>query len=154
MLARWEEARLLRDCWQPEPELGPPAKPCKLRPVSPKPEGAGEEEQRRGCPAFRGCWEQAGKLPGNLFLYFFNHFLPNTVQYAVLQLTCNNDHNTLKAVLEYGEEIGGLGPIWEPIKSADRTKKYDIENVPKKEKETIKNESKQLRYHSSRVAIA
>ena len=43
-MARWEEARLLRDCWQPEPELGPPAKPCKLRPVSPKPEGAGEEE--------------------------------------------------------------------------------------------------------------
>ena len=60
----------------------------------------------------------------------------------MLQLTCNNDHNTLKAVLEYGEEIGGLGPIWEPIKSADRTKKYDIENVAKKEKETIKTMTK------------
>merc|ERR1712107_281488 len=35
---------------------------------------------------------------------------PENYQYAVLQLTCNNDHNTLKSVLEYGEEIGGLGP--------------------------------------------
>ena len=63
----------------------------------------------------------------------------------MLQLTCNNDHNTLKAVLEYGEEIDGLGPIWEPSKSTDRAKKYDIENAAKKEKETIKNEIKQLR---------
>ena len=63
----------------------------------------------------------------------------------MLQLTCNNDHNTLRAVLEYGEETGGLGPIWEPSKSADRAKKYDIENAAKKEKETIKNEIKQLR---------
>ena len=43
--ARWEEARLLSD----SPPLGwshpePPAKPCRLRPPSPKPEGAAEEE--------------------------------------------------------------------------------------------------------------
>ena len=62
----------------------------------------------------------------------------------MLQLTCNNDHNTLKAVLEYGEKIGGLGPIWEPSKSRDRAKKYDIENAAKKEKDTIQNEIKQL----------
>ena len=53
--ARWEEARLLRenpplDCSQPERE--PPAKPCRLRPISPKPEGAAEEVP--GAPSFTG----------------------------------------------------------------------------------------------------
>ena len=52
----------------------------------------------------------------------------------MLQLTCNNDHDTLKAVLDYGEKE--FGPVWEtepPEEEADQTKRSEVKEEAKKQ---------------------